>query len=52
MMQPNYAYCPDITVSEKLNAVLSETSWLASADDIANGIDEQALTELCSPPKQ
>ena len=45
--KPSYEYYPEIEVSQKLNAVLSETSWLASADDIANGLKEHDLESMC-----
>ena len=51
-LQPNYRYYPEIVVSEELNAVLSETSWLASADGIADAMDGDVLASLCSPTRQ
>ena len=51
-LQPNYRYHPEIVVSEELNAVLSETSWLASADGIADAMDGNVLASLCSPTRQ
>ena len=50
-LQPNYGYNPEIVVSKDLNAVLSETSWLASADGIADAMDGNVLASLCSPSR-
>ena len=44
--KPDYTFRPEIETSPAMEDVLGETSWLKSADDIAEGFGEQQLREL------